>query len=98
MRSSVLVHIKAYFIPGIENPTVRFGADTMNKNLTVRFGEENFLRCGSVRYSKILKAMVRLGVFMYPTLRFVAVLSNQDPNRAFWCCKKYDDTVPSDFF
>ena len=37
-----------------------------------------FLRCGSVRFSKIVKATVRFGVFKYPTVRFGAFFRNQE--------------------
>ena len=37
------------------------------------FKKAEILRCGSVRFSKIVNATVRFGAFMYPTVRFGVV-------------------------
>ena len=70
-------------------PTVRFGAVLRNRDsygaVRCRFESKKILRCGLVRFSKIVNATVRFGVFIYPTVRFGAVFGNQESYGAVRC-------------
>ena len=63
------------------------GAVFLNRNsygpVRCGFKKAEILRCGSVRFSKIVNATVRFGVFLYPTLRSSAVSRNRNTSVRF---------------